>query len=210
MGMLDSDEILATRILREDSQVARTQLYYKHRSMGYAIAGRFFRSPDLVDEAVNIAFWKAFDHLAMWDARRKSFPCWFQSVVKNACRDICRKQKSERDRFRHLKNVRLSYVQPEFFTEGACEFHSERWFNPNVLAFIKGYLGEIGPERVSFITDPMLGRLSPKIRARQTHDRHKIAEQLDLSVEGRELSRRVRNELLLATCCGKLPGGLIQ
>jgi RNA polymerase sigma factor (sigma-70 family) len=210
MGTHDSDEILATRILKEDSQVARTQLYYKHSRLAWAIASRFFRSPDLVDDVVNVSFMKAFTSLAIWNAQRERFPVWFHSIVKHTAIDLCRKRETDRERFRELSGVRCGYLQQDFFTDDPCEFHSERWFDAGVRAFIKGYLGRLGPERIRFLVDPPPGRIPSYIRARQLRDRRELAGQLEIVAAGRELSRRITNELLLATCCGKLPGGLIQ
>lgn len=210
MGTHEADEILASLILKHDSQVARTGLYDRHCRMATAIAGRFFRSWDVVEDAVNLAFMKAFTRLATWDPGLKSFPAWFAAVVRNTCKDMLRHQKADRDRFRHLKNVRCGYAMPEYPTADACEFHSEHWWDPEVLGSLRAYLEKIGPDRVRFIVNPPAGRLEDRIRAFQTRDRHTIAEPLEISDTGRRLSRRISNELLLATLCGKLPGGLIQ
>ena len=55
MGVHESDEVLVSRYLVARNGDALTDLYYKHHRMPYAIASRFFRSPDAVDNAVSRA-----------------------------------------------------------------------------------------------------------------------------------------------------------
>ncbi|HMQ04734.1 MAG TPA: RNA polymerase sigma factor [Pyrinomonadaceae bacterium] len=69
-------------------------LFDRHKRLVAAISARYFRRPDQIEEALQIAFAKAYGDLASFRGdNERSFASWLGRITANSCLDILRRQR---------------------------------------------------------------------------------------------------------------------
>ncbi len=88
-----SDGHLVELVIAGD-EFAFEQLFDRHKRMVAAIAGRYFRRPEQVEEIIQISFAKAFVELTGFrGAHDLSLASWLSRITVNTCLDTLRQQK---------------------------------------------------------------------------------------------------------------------
>lgn len=95
-------------------------LFERHKRYVAAIAAKYFRRPELVEEVVQTAFAKAFGDLPRFRGNHdNSFPSWIGRITSNTCLDILRSQKRKpEDLIEDVDEVRR---QLNILTDASCE-----------------------------------------------------------------------------------------
>jgi RNA polymerase sigma-70 factor (ECF subfamily) len=88
-----SDKQLAELVLAGD-ETAFEELFDRHKRLVAAIAARYFRRPELVEEMIQISFSKVYFELPNFrGAHELSLAGWLSRITRNACIDALRSSK---------------------------------------------------------------------------------------------------------------------
>lgn len=88
-----TDAQLVEIVLAGD-QTAFEQLFDRHKRLVAAIASRYVRRPEQVEEIIQTAFAKVFIELRRFRGEHDlSFPSWIAKITTNTCLDLLRSQK---------------------------------------------------------------------------------------------------------------------
>lgn len=99
-----ADEDIVDHVVRSDKQLAELvltgdetafeELFDRHKRLVAAIAARYFRRPEQVDEIIQICFSKVYFELRNFrGAHELSLAGWLSRITRNACIDALRNQK---------------------------------------------------------------------------------------------------------------------
>lgn len=88
-----TDAQLVEQVLNGDES-AFEEIFERHKRMVAAVASRYFRKADEIEEIIQISFTKAFKQLASFrGAHNNSFSSWLVTITSNACFDTLRTQR---------------------------------------------------------------------------------------------------------------------
>lgn len=88
-----SDRQLVEMVLAGD-ETAFEDIFERHKRLATTVAARYFRQPEQVEEAVQIAFSKMYFELKNFrGAHELSLAGWLAKITANACLDILRSHK---------------------------------------------------------------------------------------------------------------------
>ena len=88
-----SDRQLVEMVLSGD-EAAFEDIFERHKRLAANVAARYFRQPEQVEEAVQIAFSKMYFELKNFRGTHElSLAGWLSKITANACLDILRSQK---------------------------------------------------------------------------------------------------------------------
>ncbi len=71
---------------------AQERLYKWFYADMLKVARRYFRSDDLAQEALNMAFLKVFQHIGTFDHTKGSMATWIRAILIRTCIDMVRKE----------------------------------------------------------------------------------------------------------------------
>ena len=102
-----TDSQLVELVLAGD-EIAFENLYDRYKRLVASIAGRYFRSPEEIEEIIQISFARAFFQLKYFRGMQEfSFPSWLGKITVNACLDALKKQR------RKPENLLCELSEPE-------------------------------------------------------------------------------------------------
>lgn len=140
-----SDAQLVELVLSGD-EAAFENLFDRYKRLVAAIAGRYFRQPEQIEEIIQISFTKVYFDLKTFRGDHNfSFPSWIGKITTNACLDRLRAQK------RKPENLWCE------FSEAETEMLSAIWAN-----------GEKSAENLVIerdLAEKLLSQLTPEDRA---------------------------------------------